>query len=280
VMTEPGQLEVDGEAARAVINANTTLNSQVGKLYPGADVTVTRSGQRPVLHVVTPSEVTVIADGNRTAVSTTQLKSGRVLADAAIPVGKNDRVTVKRPTPRPATGFGDGATIRVTRVTYDVSRKTRTTEPRTVTRKDPSLDVGTTRTATAGAAGKQRIRVTKVIHDGVLRRTVTKVLSTRPARDRVIVVGSKQPAPANDDTIPSSGGLNWAALAKCESGGNPKALNPAGYYGLYQFNLGTWASVGGKGKPTDASAAEQTLRAQKLYDSRGRSPWPHCGKYL
>jgi hypothetical protein len=187
---------------------------------------------------------------------------------------------VTRPTPRPPAGFGDGATIQITRVTYDVSRKTRTTEPRTVTRTDPSMDVGTARTAQDGRPGKQRLRVTAVRHDGVLARTVTKVLSNRPPQNKIVLVGSKKPAPAGADTIPSSGGLNWAALAKCESGGNPKALNPAGYYGLYQFNLGTWASVGGKGKPTDASAAEQTSRAQKLYDSRGRSPWPHCGKYL
>jgi hypothetical protein len=38
---------------------------------------------------------------------------------------------------------------------------------------------------------------------------------------------------------PSRGGdrvsrLNWRALARCESGGNPRAVNPAGYYGLYQ----------------------------------------------
>ncbi len=75
-------------------------------------------------------------------------------------------------------------------------------------------------------------------------------------------------------------GLNWAALAKCESGGNPHAYNAAGYYGLYQFSLGTWHGVGGSGSPSEASADEQTYRAQLLYKSRGRSPWPVCGRYL
>ena len=50
--------------------------------------------------------------------------------------------------------------------------------------------------------------------------------------------------------------LNWSAVAECESGGNPRAVNPAGYYGLYQFNRQSWATVGGSGLPSDAPAAE------------------------
>ncbi len=52
------------------------------------------------------------------------------------------------------------------------------------------------------------------------------------------------------------------------------------YRGLYQFSLATWAAVGGSGDPVDASTAEQTRRAQILYDRAGRGQWPHCGRYL
>jgi murein DD-endopeptidase MepM/ murein hydrolase activator NlpD len=72
----------------------------------------------------------------------------------------------------------------------------------------------------------------------------------------------------------------WAKVANCESSGNPRAVNPAGYYGLFQFDLQTWRSVGGSGNPTNASAAEQLMRAKKLYAERGASPWPVCGRYL
>ena len=34
------------------------------------------------------------------------------------------------------------------------------------------------------------------------------------------------------------------SIATCESGLNPNAVNPAGYYGLFQFHPGTWASNG------------------------------------
>ena len=82
----------------------------------------------------------------------------------------------------------------------------------------------------------------------------------------------------------SSGKANlsgaWAKVANCESSGNPRAVNPAGYYGLFQFDLQTWRSVGGSGNPAKASAAEQLMRAKKLYAQRGASPWPVCGKYL
>ncbi|HEY3556211.1 MAG TPA: transglycosylase family protein [Kribbella sp.] len=72
----------------------------------------------------------------------------------------------------------------------------------------------------------------------------------------------------------------WAKVANCESSGNPRAVNGAGYYGLFQFDLRTWRSVGGSGNPANASAGEQLMRAKKLYAQRGASPWPVCGKYL
>jgi soluble lytic murein transglycosylase-like protein len=67
------------------------------------------------------------------------------------------------------------------------------------------------------------------------------------------------------------------AIAACESGGDPTAVNPAGYYGKYQFDEGTWASVGGTGNPAEASEAEQDYRASLLYAQAGSSPWPVCG---
>ncbi|HYO40085.1 MAG TPA: transglycosylase family protein, partial [Nocardioidaceae bacterium] len=95
------------------------------------------------------------------------------------------------------------------------------------------------------------------------------------------VRSSTRPAAA----APSRGGdrvtrLNWPALAQCESSGNPRAVNPAGYYGLYQFSPATWRSVGGSGLPSQASKAEQTRRAQKLFRRSGSGPWPHCGPRL
>lgn len=68
------------------------------------------------------------------------------------------------------------------------------------------------------------------------------------------------------------------AIVSCESGGDPAAVSSDGTYrGLYQFDYGTWESVGGSGDPAAASAAEQTYRAALLYSQSGSSPWPVCG---
>ena len=69
------------------------------------------------------------------------------------------------------------------------------------------------------------------------------------------------------------------SIAACESGGNPEAVSPEGTYrGKYQFDQGTWESVGGNGDPAAAPEAEQDYRAALLYSESGSSPWPICGQ--
>jgi hypothetical protein len=68
------------------------------------------------------------------------------------------------------------------------------------------------------------------------------------------------------------------AIAACESGGDPTAVDSSGTYrGKYQFDMQTWASVGGSGDPAAAPEAEQDYRAALLMSRAGSSPWPNCG---
>jgi soluble lytic murein transglycosylase-like protein len=68
------------------------------------------------------------------------------------------------------------------------------------------------------------------------------------------------------------------SIAACESGGDPHAVSSDGTYrGKYQFDYGTWASVGGHGDPASAPEKEQDYRAALLYTHSGSSPWPVCG---
>jgi Transglycosylase-like domain len=80
-------------------------------------------------------------------------------------------------------------------------------------------------------------------------------------------------------TLPA--GVSQATLdsiGACESGGNPTAVSSGGSYrGKYQFDYGTWESVGGSGDPAAAPEAEQDYRAALLYARSGSSPWPVCG---
>ncbi|CAM3019564.1 transglycosylase family protein [Saccharomonospora xinjiangensis] len=66
---------------------------------------------------------------------------------------------------------------------------------------------------------------------------------------------------------------DWAALRNCESSDRYDTNTGNGYYGAYQFDLPTWRSVGGSGRPDQASPAEQDYRALYLYRMRGWQPW-------
>lgn len=73
---------------------------------------------------------------------------------------------------------------------------------------------------------------------------------------------------------------NWAALRRCESGGNYANKRNPTYRGAYQFSRSTWRSVGGTGDPADAPPAEQDMRAAMLLARSGRGQWPVCGRLL
>lgn len=100
----------------------------------------------------------------------------------------------------------------------------------------------------------------------------------REARHRRAVRQRRQ-RDAEFSTLP--GGVSLAtldAIGACESGGDPTAVSSDGTYrGKYQFDYGTWESVGGSGDPAAASEAEQDYRAALLYERAGSSPWPVCG---
>jgi transglycosylase-like protein/putative peptidoglycan binding protein len=66
-------------------------------------------------------------------------------------------------------------------------------------------------------------------------------------------------------------------IARCESGGDPRAVSAGGRYrGKYQFDLGTWRSLGGAGDPAAASEDQQDRMAARLLARAGTSAWPSC----
>jgi soluble lytic murein transglycosylase-like protein len=111
-----------------------------------------------------------------------------------------------------------------------------------------------------------------------MRQAKRKVERREAARERRAASATESGGgfPSPDSVGVSSSTLE--AIASCESGGDPTAVSADGtYHGLYQFDYGTWASVGGSGDPAAASPAEQTYRAALLYSQSGSSPWPICG---
>ncbi|WP_227748181.1 resuscitation-promoting factor [Oerskovia douganii] len=123
--------------------------------------------------------------------------------------------------------------------------------------------------------------VTKILVQGTKERPAPtpapKATTAAPQASSSSSSSSAAAAPAAPSTV---GGDVWAALAKCESGGNPATNTGNGYYGLYQFSASTWRAMGGSGLPSEASAAEQTQRAQALQARSGWGQWPACSKKL
>jgi hypothetical protein len=78
----------------------------------------------------------------------------------------------------------------------------------------------------------------------------------------------------------TSGGVNWGAIASCESGGNWGDNTGNGFYGGLQFSEGTWLAYGGGSYASTAAGASQSQQiavAQRVLAGQGIGAWPVCG---
>ena len=88
-------------------------------------------------------------------------------------------------------------------------------------------------------------------------------------------VYTSAPAP-----VSSSSGVDWNAIAACESGGNWSISTGNGFYGGLQFTEQTWLGYGGGQYASSANLAspsEQIAVAQRVLAGQGIGAWPVCG---
>jgi uncharacterized protein YabE (DUF348 family) len=274
----PLQLTVDGVQREVYVTA-LSVDQALDQLGYRADdlvLSASRSERLPLdgmqLTISTPKDVVLVTDGKERVVSTTAGTAGELLAEQGLALSATDRTSL-----RLDQALLDKMRLQVFRVQVTEIDVPSAIAPERVETADPNAFQGDETVTTAGVPGQQVTRFRVTVTDGVetgreaLRTTVTK----KPVPEQVSV-GSK-PRPVNK---PSADVLNWAALAQCESGGNPSAVSASGTYrGLYQFSRQTWAGVGGTGDPAQASPDEQTYRAQLLYNRSGAGQWG-CGRHL
>jgi uncharacterized protein YabE (DUF348 family) len=289
-------LLVDGTRKDVWTTAPTVADALAQLGYPAADfVSVSRSKRLPLdassIQVRAPKTLVVVHDGKRQSVTTTDVNVGLVLQDLGVTVGAIDRVSPAR-TQR----VKDGQKIIVQRVVK--KRQTvHVTLDYTVSRQsDPAMFQGQTTVLRTGAEGSQNAIYDVVYVDGRLstRKLVRKTLIAAP-RTRIEKFGTRvrpvapapaprpQPQPQPAPPPISTGGLNWDAVAACESGGNWHINTGNGFYGGLQFDFGTWLSNGGGAfapRADLASREQQIAVATRLYNARGSSPWPVCGARL
>ncbi|MFD7441013.1 ubiquitin-like domain-containing protein [Streptomyces sp. NPDC059909] len=275
----PVTLTLDGRRRTVWTTARTVDDAlrQLGVRAEGAFLSASRSlpiSRRGLaLDVRTERTVTVMADGRERTIRTNAATVREAVERAGVTLRGQDTTSV------PPGGFPhDGQTVTVMRITRTQQVREEPVPYDTVRVQDPALHSGTEVVERQGRHGARRVTYSLRTVNGVRQkpRKISEEVVREPVTQRV-KVGTK-PLP---DSVGGADGLNWKALAQCESGGRPHAVDPSGTYGgLYQFDTGTWRALGGKGRPQDASPAEQTYRAKKLYVQRGASPWPHCGRRL
>jgi hypothetical protein len=73
---------------------------------------------------------------------------------------------------------------------------------------------------------------------------------------------------------------NMQALRFCESGNTYTRNSGNGYYGAYQYDLGTWGNFQGYARPDLAPASVQDAKFMETFNRRGWAPWPACSPKL
>lgn len=290
------QVNVDGAPVTMWTVGDTTAQALADLTASGREATVTasRSEGRLALDLplVADGPVTFEVDGDSRTIEIDGVADlGTALLRAEIEVNDTDRVSI-------STGSDGTPVVTITRIATGENTRTESIDFETVKRTTDDLYEDQSRVVSEGAEGERTYTYVEYSVDGevVSSRLVSTEVTTKP-EDRVVEYGTAerpapQPTSSGSSSGSSSGGSSgsggggsvgsdvWAALAQCESGGNPTTNTGNGYYGLYQFSLSTWQSVGGSGLPSEASAAEQTQRAQILQARAGWGQWPACSAKL
>ncbi len=296
---------VDGKT-RDYYTTATTVDAALAQLGIRADtakLSVSRSeplGRSGLAMTITsPRHITVNVDGGARSESTTVATVADVLQQLEISLGPTDKVT-----PAPESVVSEGLAITVNRVQQKTSTQTQPVAFATVRQDDAGLAKGSTKVQTPGVAGQQTLTFTETWVDGLLAQRVQSGTAVTSAPvNQVVAVGTKAapaparasapaapraaaPAPAPRAAAPSGAGLNlanaamWDRIARCESTGNWHINTGNGYYGGLQFDSRTWLGAGGGDfapRADLASREQQITVANRIYASRGLSPWGCAG---
>ena len=240
--------------------------------------------------ISTPKTVSLVADGKVDTATTTAATVGKVLEDAGLVLGANDRSS------QPVNAHVvNNMVIKVSRV--DTGQTAVTTEDvpfETVTSESGELLKGEKEVTQKGAAGKLEKTFKLVLVDGreASRTLVSEAVTVQPVAEKVTVGTKPKPVAQAAPAASPSAGTNtgaaapammneamWDKIAQCESTGNWSINSGNGYYGGLQFDIQTWIGAGGGAYAPNASLATKAQQidiANRVYAQRGLQPWG-CG---
>ncbi|WP_240720857.1 resuscitation-promoting factor [Pseudarthrobacter sp. NamE2] len=285
------QVSLDG----AEKTVNTTARDVAGLVTElgvasASSLSVPRDAQLAVtgsfVSISTPKTVSIVADGKVNTATTTAATVGKVLEDAGLTLGANDR------TSQPANAHVvNNMVIKVSRVDNAQTAVTTEVVPfETVTTESAELLKGEREVTQEGSAGKLEKTFKLVLVDGreASRTLVSETVAVQPVAKKVTVGTKPKPvaqaaAPAGNNTGAAAPAMMneamWDKIAQCESGGNWSINTGNGYYGGLQFDIRTWIGAGGGAYAPNASLATKAQQidiANRVYAQRGLQPWG-CG---
>jgi uncharacterized protein YabE (DUF348 family) len=247
------------------------------EVTPAVDTALTDG---TAISVVTLPTVTLtVGTGDVATVYTDASTVGDLLTDKGVKLGSRDQVAPDVESP-----IADGMAIAVTKVSVKLTTRSETVaQPADKLVADASLAAGSKKTVTKGHPGEVTVYYHTKVTNGVVgkpyevsRKTVT------PAVASVVHFGTKSSASSSASNAPASigaNGVDWDAVAQCESGQRWNINTGNGYYGGLQFDIRTWlGNGGGKYAPRAdlATKAQQIEIANYVYAHRGLQPWG-CG---
>ena len=267
-------LVVDGQKRDVWTTAPTVDEALAALGYTSSDfVSVSRSKRLPLsatdIALRTPKNVTIVHDHRAQKVVTTAADVAQLLGQLNLGLDSNDRVQ-----PAAASAITPNLVIKVQRVVVKNVTRSLKLDFAVQQRKDHRMYEGNTKVLTAGHKGAARLTYRLVYVDGKLvgRKLLQRVVTRQP-KPQLEKVGTKsRPVPASS----GGNGLNWDAVAQCESGGNWHINTGNGFYGGLQFDYGTWLSNGGGAYAPRADLAtreQQIAIANKVRAARGLEPW-------
>jgi uncharacterized protein YabE (DUF348 family) len=279
---------------------NTTAQDVAGLVTElgvasASSVSVPKDAQLSVagsfVSISTPKSVSIVADGKVDTATTTAGTVGKVLEDAGLSLGANDRTS--QPANAPVV---NNMVIKVSRV--DTGQTAVTTEDvafTSETKESAELPKGEKEVTQAGAAGKVEKTFKLVLVDGreASRTLVSETVTAQPVTEKITVGTKAKPVAQAAPAAPAaSAGANtgaaapammneamWDKIAQCEAGGNWSINTGNGYYGGLQFDIQTWLGSGGGAYAPNASLATKAQQidiANRVYAQRGLQPWG-CG---
>ncbi len=289
------RLTVDGRERDVWVTTPTVEDALAQLGYPVADFSsVSRDKRLPLsataIEIRSPKRITIVHDHKTQTVTSTDATVRQLLTDLGIKVDQDDGLF-----PALTAVLKNGQRILIQRVVHKFLVERQSIGYSTKYRQDSSMYTDQSDVARDGKPGVAAVKYAAVYVNGKLARKtrISRTVVAAPVAKIVSVGTQARPAPppppstssgsGSGSAPPDTSGLNWDAVAQCESGGDWSANTGNGFYGGLQFDYSTWLANGGgqyASRADLASRDQQIAIANKLYAARGSSPWPVCGQYL